>query len=347
MKRILTILAILTCATLRAQDVTDAQQAAAAAAQAISEAPKEEVAAPKPVYWTKSLMTNINFGQTALWNWAAGGYNNYTLAGYIDANANYAKDKMVWNNRLQLDYGFLYSQDKPILQKNKDRIYLESKWGYDTPIKHLKYSASFDFKTQFDTNWDYKTPASDGSTEPTREDWLAARSLKSALLSPAYMNLGLGVLWTPKPWLSVNFAPVTGGLVVVEDPRLRKTYGMELFDATITDPVGSDYRPVRFEFGAQLKIDAGFQINDNFSYTTQLALFYNYLTPKVEPRINWDNKVFWKLAKFFALTLSTNLIYDPLVKIDINKDGVVEEKGVQFKEFLEFGFSWTIATKAK
>ena len=30
MKRILTILAILTCATLRAQDVTDAQQAAAA-----------------------------------------------------------------------------------------------------------------------------------------------------------------------------------------------------------------------------------------------------------------------------------------------------------------------------
>ena len=51
--------------------------------------------------------------------------------------ANYAKGKMLWNNRLQLDYGFLYSADKPILQKSKDRIYLESKWGYETAVKNL------------------------------------------------------------------------------------------------------------------------------------------------------------------------------------------------------------------
>ena len=72
------------------------------------------------------------------------------------------------------------------------------------------------------------------------------------------------------------------------------------------------FRP---ELGAQIKADASWVINDNFSYTTQVAAFYNYLKPTVEPRITWDNKVFWKLARFFALTLSTNLIYDPLVNL--------------------------------
>ena len=79
---------------------------------------------------------------------------------------------MIWNNRLQLDYGFLYSADKPILQKTKDRIYFESKWGYETPVKHLAYSANFDFKTQFNNNYKYGTPKNTEGQEPTVQDWL-------------------------------------------------------------------------------------------------------------------------------------------------------------------------------
>ncbi len=336
----------------------DAQTAAAEAAAALSAAEDVPVVAPKPKYWDLSMQNNINFGQTFLYQWAAGGYNNYSLAAGIDANANYAKGKMVWNNRLQLDYGFLYSADKPIVQKNKDRIYFESKWGYETPIQHLYYSANLDFRTQFNNNYEYGTPASDGTTEPTRQQWLDARTLKSGLLSPAYLNIGLGLKWTPKPWFELNFAPLTGGVVVVNDPSLRYTYGMDLvkdssysdrkeaFKAETDSKNYNQFRGVRYEFGAQLKADAKWVINDNFTYTTQLAAFYNYLTPKVEPRITWDNKVFWKLAKFFALTLSTNLIYDPLVMVkDSDGDKVADAKGVQFKEYFEFGFTYTIAAK--
>ena len=104
------------------------------------------------------------------------------------------------------------------------------------------------------------------------------------------------------------------------------------------------YKPFRPELGAQVKADASWIINDAFSYTTQVALFYNYLKPKYEPRVTWDNKVFWKLAKFFALTVSTNLIYDPFVTLNL-KDGT-QGKGVQFKEFLEFGFTYTISHKS-
>lgn len=369
MKKVLTLIAAI-AAIVPAAFAQDTQEAAAEAAAALTEAEDAPIATPKPRYWDCSLQTNITFGQTALWNWAAGGYNTVTLAGNVDANANYAKDKMIWNNRLQLDYGFLWSADKPILQKNKDRIYFESKWGYETPIRHLSWSANADFRTQFHDNYDYGTPAGEN---PTKEDWLNARTLKSDFLSPAYASIGLGVLWTPKPWFSLNFAPLTGGIVTVINKAevngvpyyLRKTYGMEptAFD---DDGNATYYKGYRLELGAQLKADAKWTINDNFTYSTQLVLFYDYLGIKnkqYEPRINWDQKVFWKIAKYFALTLTTNLIYDPLVtiyqtdkygkaildeggnQIKLNAGKKNEGKGVQFRESFEFGFTYTLASK--
>jgi len=329
----------------------DTQAAAAEAAAALNAAEDVPEKVEKPKYWNSSILTNINFGQTWLTQWAAGGYPTVSLAGNIDGQANYAKGKMIWNNRLQLDYGGMYSTDKPIFQKTKDRIYFESRWGYETPIRHLSYSANFDFKTQFGDNYDYKTPsdlqfANHPGDEAAAWREAAKDNLKSGLFAPAYINLGLGVLWTPAPWFSLNVAPLTGGVVIVSTPSLRKTYGMDPLRYDTDGTTVLEYMSRRFELGAQLKADASWVINDNFSYTTQLALFYNYLKPKVEPRITWDNKVFWKLAKFFALTLSTNLIYDPLVMVrDTDGDGAPDAKGVQFRESLEFGFTYTIAGK--
>ena len=338
MKRLISVLALFATVLASAQNTQTAAAEAAAALTAAEDVPEK---VEKPRYWTNQLVTNISFGQTFLSQWAAGGYNNVSLAGTIDASANYAKGKLTGTNHLVLDYGFLYSADKPILQKNKDRILLESKWGYETPVKHLAYSASFDFRTQFNNNYDYKTPAADGTDEPTVKDWLAARVLKSGFFSPAYLNIGIGALWTPKPWFSLNIAPISGGGVFVSIPDLRKTYGMELEEGSTTD-----YRSFRLEFGAQLKLDMAWVINDVFSYSTQATLFYNYLTPKVEPRITWDNKISWKIARFFAVNLSTFLIYDPLVLVRASqKGGTIDSKGVQFKEFFELGFTYAISNK--
>ena len=166
----------------------------------------------------------------------------------------------------------------------------------------------------------------------------------SDLLSPAYINFGLGVLWTPKPWFSLNFSPLAADIVIVQNELLRNTYGMELREEGLSKDDGKNFKPVRFGIGAQLKADAKWVINDNFSYTTQLVLFSNYLHKPLNLRVNWDNKVFWKLAKYFALTLSTNLIYDENVKVKEIADGS-KVPAVQFKEFLEFGFTYTIASK--
>lgn len=378
MKRVFVSIVCL-LATVLASRAQNTQEAAAEAAAALSAAEDVPEKVEKPKYWTNSLLTNINFGQTYLSQWVAGGYNNFSLAGNVDASANFAKEKLSGTNRIQLDYGFLWSADKPILQKSKDRMYIESKWGYETNVKHLAYSASFDFLNQFGRNYDYKTPATQKDDEgkviePTTKDWLGARILKSGFMAPAYINLGLGILWTPAPWISLNFAPIAGSAVVVTIPELRYTYGMDLKEAFMNDflqeaidqgfivddvddetwkvikklaydnGIYDSFRPARIEFGAQLKVDMGWVINDSFSYTTQFTAFYNYLRPKVEPRLTWDNKVYWKLRKFFALTVSTNLIYDPLVHVrDTDKDGKADARGVQFKEYLEFGFTYSFS----
>ena len=359
----------------------DAQTAAADAAKTISAAPEAAPKVEKPKYWTTSLKTQINVGQTGLFNWAAGGDNTVSLAAFIDGNANWKKDEMFWNNRLQLDYGFLYASSKPILQKSTDRIYLESKWGYNVSKDVLFFSANYDFKSQFSTGYDYKTPGSvvdehgnDLKGSALRDVWRDARVLKSNFLAPAYTNLALGIDYKPTKWLSVNFAPLTGGFVIVKDAELRTSYSMKekktTTEAMIADAkarldaaktsgkaedianatigLGNLYRSAKFEFGAQLKADAKVNINDNFSYSTQVVLFADYLDIKRCPRINWDNRIDWKLAKYFSLTLTTNLIYDDSIMITNEKDIDKYPDGkarVQFKESLAFGFTYTIANK--
>ena len=359
MKRIFT--AIIFAAAAISASAQNVQDAAAQAALAMAGAEQAEQVVEKPQNWTTSLKTQINVGQTSLSNWAAGGDNTVSLAAFVDGNANWKLGEMSWNNRLQLDYGFLYASSKPIVQKSTDRIYLESKWGYKAPsTRYLYFSANYDFKSQFTTGYDYKTPASvtdENGNElkgsALRDVWRDARALKSGFLAPAYTNIALGIDFVPNNWFSLNFAPLTGDLVIVKDAALRGNYSMPLkekyVDVTENVPTdGSQFSSVRFGFGAQLKMDAKVNINDNFSYSTQVVLFTNYLDINHCPRINWDNRIDWKLAKYFSFTITTNLIYDDTIMIVNDKDVDNFPEGrarVQFKESLAFGFTWTIANK--
>lgn len=332
MKRVLLILGFIALyAPAFAQD--DAQQAAAAAAAAFANAPVDDGPAVKPNYWTTSSVFDLGLNQTSLKNWAAGGFDNFTLSAGIDAKANYAKDQLSWTNRLQLQYGFIWSQDKiNILQKSNDRIYLESKFGYRT-AKDSKWNwtASYDFRSQFTNTWGkyVETETGSGKWEP--------QNLKSSFISPAYNNLALGIEWKPADWFDVNIAPLTGSLTICREPSLRKSYGMPLISATDEAEL---YRSVLFQFGASVKANAKFSINDAFLFETQLVLFTDYLNkPFLENRVNWDNKITWQVAKFFKIGFNTWLIYDPIVEIDGAKSKI------QFKDFLSLNFTYTLSNK--
>lgn len=348
MKKIFASISLLALAALSAF-AQDAQQAAANAAQELANAPQEAAEAPKPKYWTPSLEISLGLNQTHFDNWAAGGFDNINFISSLDAQENFAKNLTSWNNRLQMQYAFLWSEDKEgIIQKSNDVIYFQSKFAYKTGEKSKwSYTASYDFRSQFSKGFVYGVP---DENDPLKDTWKEARTLKSGFLSPAYNNLAIGMEWVPNKWFSVNIAPIAGSVTIVDIPELRKNYGMELQSKyenpkTHADTVailkGTAYKSAKMQFGGQLKANVKFAINDNFHFESQLVLFSDYLDKPQNLRVNWDTGISWMLSKYLKLGLNTWMIYDPNVLIASKDDPDDLAPRTQFKEFLSFNFTYT------
>lgn len=293
-------------------------------AQEGSSAAQDSVPKPKPNYWTSSVLTQIGFSQVSLTNWAAGGYGSISLNTYIKGDRNYKKDKLMWDNQLQLGYGFIQSYQDGY-NKSDDKLILDSKFGYKATDK-LYYSTVFNFRSQFTTGYKDKVAVSD-------------------FFAPAYMSLGLGIDYKPKAGISLNFAPLTGKVVMVKDPALRTKYG------------NAEDQFSKFELGAQLKLDTKIEVQD-FKVVSALTLFSDYLGKPLNIKVYWDVNIDAKITKFFSVSLRTNLIYDDAIKFLDKKDKkgnlildeegkVIKVPGVQFKELFSVGFSYTLATKKK
>ncbi|MFY9116160.1 MAG: DUF3078 domain-containing protein [Bacteroidales bacterium] len=268
----------------------------------------------KPTFWTNSLLSQLNFSQTSLTNWAAGGNSSVSLGGYIDAKANYAKNDLIFQNRFQAGYGFLKTFGD-IMKKTDDRLFLDSKFGYKATDR-LYMSASFGVKTQWAKGFKY-------SAKDT--------VLVSQFAAPLNTTLALGMDYNPWPWLSVTFAPLTGGLVVVTVPELRENYG------------NRPDEKVRVEFGAQLKMKMDKEVFKNVKVDTELILFSDYLNKPQNIKVFWDLSVSMQINKFMSANIRTNLIYDDNIKI-ADKYGNKAPR-VQFREVLSIGFSYTLSNK--
>lgn len=288
---------------------------------AVDTASKEE-----PKYWTNGILTQVGFSQVSLTNWAEGGSANVSLNGLIDANANYAKDKMIFENRLKISYGFVQSFERgtPLNQqfdKSDDRVQLDSKWGWMLKDK-LYFSSLFNFRTQLTPTYEYVTA----------EDGTVTRNAQSNFMAPGYLSLGFGINYRPFNFLSFNISPATGNLVVVTDENLRETYG--------NDPG----QAVRAEFGAQLKMDVNYTWKI-LKISSALTLFSNYLNHPENIQVYWDVDASLALTKVLTLTARTNLIYDENIMI-ADEFGVTAPR-VQFKEIVSLGLTWTFGQYIK
>lgn len=267
--------------------------------------------------WNKGLSATIGFSQLSLTNWAAGGAGQLTLNTFADLFANMTKGRFLWTNELQAGYGFIESFDTGY-KKSDDRLIFDSKLGYKAAEK-LYLSAVLDFRTQFARGY-------------------SGDEIVSNILAPAYTSLGLGIDYTPINNISINFAPVTGKVTMVNERELRHRYG------------NAEDQFARFELGAQLKVDAKLEV-ENFKVGTQLVLFSDYLNKPQNIKVNWDVNAEAKISKFFSVTLRTNMIYDDNILLNKRKvlpgGDVVEYQaaGIQFKELFTIGFTYSIGKK--
>lgn len=314
-------------AQVKDENLTSAQEMCLIAVSKVEIPEIKYVEVEPPKYWTNGIMNQIGFSQVSLTQWAAGGAGSIAMNAYVDAHANYKKGLMIWENRANLAYGFVNTIGERF-KKSDDRIQLESKWGYGVANK-LYASAVFNFRTQFARGYTYGTTKADDK-------------LISTFMAPGYITLGLGVDWKPHSTLSFNIAPVTGNVVVVGynkdeeiEKVLKKKYGFK------DEELDND---VRKEFGAQLKgeFKKGFK---NITVGTVVTLFYDYLAPKVAPQVYWDLNLDFKITRFFAATVRTNLIYDE--RIILEKKNGESGPGVQFKEAFSLSFTYTFGNYQK
>lgn len=262
--------------------------------------------------WKRGGAMSINLNQVSLSSWAAGGDNAVGLNLQFNYFANYKKLRHLWNNQLEMDYG-LNKTKSDGTKKTNDKLYLSSIYGYEL-TKNLYLSGLLTFQTQFAKGYDY-------NIEP--------RKYISRFMSPGYLMVGSGLTWTPKPYFTATLSPATwrgtfvSSKILSDEGQFGVTPGKHLLS----------------EFGANLRMEARYEFLKNMTIFSRLNLFSNYLKDPQNIDINWDVQLNMAINKWFATTLTTNMIYDNDTKI-VQKDG---SKGarLQFKEVLAVGVQFT------
>ncbi|MDR1672806.1 MAG: DUF3078 domain-containing protein [Bacteroidales bacterium] len=298
------------------------RDASGIAANAIKSDPGKH---PDTVRWKLGGNASLNFSQTWLSNWAAGGEKTLTLNSTANLFANYKKGKFFWENNVALAYGIIKKSSYKSV-KNDDKINVGSRIGYQM-AKNWYYSAVFLGKTQFSTGYKYT------SKDTTRI---------SDFLAPAYFYLSLGLDYKPFPSFSIHFSPIMGKTTLV-----RSNDGTVLKTSGLSDDLIAKGKHTRYEFGGGTVFHlAGSLLSKKVTYNTQLELFSNYLEEPECIDVIWDFMFRIALTKYVSSGIRINMIYDD------NQKTVVKEKDpdtgtikdvshgakLQVKEFFEIGF---------
>lgn len=308
-----------------AQDVTkDDADKLRAEAEKLKTLPIDTVKA-----WKVSGLISISGQQVSLTNWAAGGNNSISGGGIINITAKYRKEKISWDNSLDLGYGVIRQGTNKKWWKNDDKIQITSKVGRQLSKKWY-LSALGDFRTQF----------ADGYNYPNDSVYI------SRFMAPAYALASLGFDYKPNDNFSCFISPVTGKFTFVNDVTLAKAgaFGVQ---GDVIDPNDSTmflkrYKTHREEFGAYLKVQYQTKVMENITFQTVLELFSNYLHNPQNVDVNWTTLTTFKVNDFISATLSTQLIYDDDIKV-LRSSG--DNKGtigpdIQFKQVFGAGLSY-------
>ena len=143
------------------------------------EAPGVDLTTIDRKYWVRSGEHSFQFAQNYFSeNWHKGGTNNLNFNSYHVLRANYKKDKVKFNNTLEWRLSVFNAPDDSLRKYRigNDLIRYYGDFGIDAFAKGWTYSMNIEAKSQLFNA--YPTNSSE---------------LRSALLSPLYINAGVGL----------------------------------------------------------------------------------------------------------------------------------------------------------
>lgn len=233
--------------------------------------------------WKRGGNVIFLFNQSSFNNaWLGGGVSS--VAGNLGLNydMNYSSKTTIWDNKLIVAYGLTKLKDQDIV-KSDDRIELTSLYGKKAGQGYWYYSGFLNFRTQMDTGLD------------------PATGIKiSHFFSPAYLQVGPGMLWKRSDNLKVNIAPATSRLIFVHKhfTEFGPSFGVEKGDTS------------RFEFGAALNAYYKLNLMTNVSMENILNLYSNYLDKPQNVDIDYQMNLVMKVNKYISANVAFQAIYD-------------------------------------
>lgn len=268
-------------------------------------------------YWTKSAIVGLNFNQVSMSNWAAGGDNTTGLDGLFKFEGDYRKEKILWQNRVDLSYGMNYTKGNDT-KKTHDNIFLSSNIGRKIS-KNWYATILATFQTQFAKGYEYGKDSQGNRT----------KNKLSQFMSPGYLTVGPGFTWTPKTWISVMISPATWRATFVTDKYLSDmgAFGVD------------KGKKMKNGFGANIQGEINKEIFKNITLISRLSLYSDYLDKPLNFVVNWDLLINMKINSWLAANFTLNTIYDDNVKIP-QDDGSISPK-LQIKESLGVGLQFT------
>ena len=281
----------------------------------------DEVTPPEapvlPVHnWLHVFNASLQFTQAYIsGNWYQGGENNLALLGSINWNCNLNSDvhpNWLFNNALSYKLGISTTHGDSIRKYmiNEDNFLFTSQLGYKA-VKHWYYSAMLQFTTQFLNNYKVNT-----------------RTMTAAFLSPAELNIGLGMTYNYKKaddrMFTLAIAPISYNLKYCRN---------------ITD-----IDPTRFgiDAGKHCKSNVGsnfeakwlWRFTPNVMLTSRLYMFTNYEYVQGD----WENTLDLSIGKYLTTQFYTHLRFDRSRPYDDDWNYW------QFKEILSLGIIYRFAT---
>ena len=256
--------------------------------------------------WKRGGNIVFLFNQSSFNNaWLGGGTSS--IAGNLGLNYdfNYSTRSTIWDNKIIVAYGLTKLKDKEAT-KSDDRIEFVSLYGKKTGTKNWYFSGFLNFKTQMDSGFD-----------------LASNTKISHFFSPAYLQIGPGLLWKKSDNLKVNIAPATSRLIFVHKhfTEFGPSFGVEKGDTS------------RFEFGAALNAYYKLNLMENVSMENILNLYSNYLDKPQNVDVDYQMNLVMKVNKYISANVAFQAIYDD------NANPVKSE--VQIREVFGLGVNYS------
>lgn len=261
-------------------------------------------------YWRNSFSGGANVNQASFSdNWKSGGENSIALGLFMNGKFNYLKDKISWDNEIQLKYGLLKNAGQDF-RKSQDLIYLDSKYGYKISTNWNGF-LSGNFITQFAPGYAYADE--EGEEDVLISNWMA----------PAYLTFALGFEYKPEPWFSLRLSPFAPKFTFLnnEEVGLVERYGV---------PEGENLRTEWL--AAMIQAELAKDIATNLNLKVTYIGYANYETlsfKRLDHRLNTTLTA--KVNRFISMTLTGGLLYD-----------YDQDPGVQFSQGLALGVLFNV-----